>query len=111
MAGGYAKPLAIEVDLIELNHKYSDEGHAFDQVILWRYNPTFRRYDAIGWAIVSELKDYPTETSGWHRVGPFAFDHRKFKSRMYRETVTRDDPERISTRLNQKNPPEQVLKR
>ncbi len=94
-----------EVDLIELNHKYSEEGqHQYDQIIFWQWSPVFRRYDAVGWILIDEkngLCGYPVLTAGFWRC-KFRIhtgQGREYRSKMFRETITCVDPERENVKL------------
>lgn len=99
IAMGSGKVDREQVDLIELNHKCSEnECLQFDQVIIWKWSPEYRRYNVQHWFIVSALPGYPT------RVGEFYqcySDNKKilFRSKMFRETWTHNDPERDNLKL------------
>lgn len=97
-AGGTAPTDFQEVDLIELNHRYLDDGrHQFDQLIFWKWSPNYRRYDAVGWVLFdynAGMDAYPSKIGDYWRC---RFDHytgrRTVRARLFRETITNRDPE------------------
>jgi hypothetical protein len=98
--------LTQKVDLIELNHRYDDQGrHCYDQVIFYEWSPDYRRYHVVAWCLVE---------NGSSRMP--AFDHNKNRytvkwfdrdsgqqriiwSPIYRETWSDWDPERANKEL------------
>lgn len=99
-------PLRESVDLIELNHFYDDLGrHAYDQVIFYEWSEEYCRYHVIAWCLVEDDQGrLPVRLpgSGYFLVRWFDHDvrrHREVRSKLYRETWTRSDPERENKRL------------
>jgi len=91
-----------EVDLIELNHRGSEDGCLqFDQVIIWKWSPNYRRYDAQYWFIVNSLPGYPVQAGEFYQCYGCRPDQQRimFRSKMFRETWTTDDPERENIKL------------
>ncbi len=89
------------VDLIELNHYQSADGcQLFDQLIFWEWSPDYRRFDAMGWVILSETSQLPTKNAQGYavRVNRFGRDY-IVRSAKYRETTTQNDPERVNLRM------------
>jgi len=90
------------VDLIELNHKYSETGCLnFDQVIIWKWSPDYRRYNAQHWFIVSSEPGYPVQAGEFYQCRQTDLNGRRilFRSKMFRETWTTNDPERENLKL------------
>lgn len=94
------------VDLIELNHFYDDLGrHAYDQVIFYEWSPDYRRFHVIAWCLVeNDLSRLPTRNPHngeyfvrWHDRD--AKVRREVRSKLYRETWSQVDPERINKKL------------
>ncbi len=91
-----------EVDLIELNHKLSESGaHQFDQVILWKWSPDYRRFNVQHWFIPRDPSEYPAKAGELYQCFGFYHDQKRIliRSKMFRETWTTHDPERENTRL------------
>lgn len=91
------------VDLIEFNHYYDDLGrHQFDQVIFYEWSPDFRRFHVIEWSLVEgDLRRVPSKVAGsgdyvvrWYDRN--AKVQREVHSKLYRETWSQSDPERIN---------------
>lgn len=91
------------VDMIELNHYYNEDGRlGFDQVIFWEWSPDYCRFHAISWCLLENdpnrkpkydpnRKDYYCE---W--IDSDTQIVRQVRSKLYRETWTTIDPERIN---------------
>ena len=92
----------VEVDLIELNHRGSENGLLqFDQVIIWKWSPDYRRYNAQHWFIPRSSTEYPIRAGQFYQCfGHYSGQKRLlFRSKMYRETSTTNDPERENLKL------------
>lgn len=94
------------VDLIEFNHFYDDLGrHAYDQVIFFEWSDEYLRYDVIAWCLVENddgRLPVKTPSGGEYVVRWFDRDakvQREVRSRLFRETWTQFDPERLNKRL------------
>ncbi len=94
------------VDLIELNHYYDDLGRLqFDQVIFYEWSPDFRRFHVIAWSLVEgDLRKMPSKVPGNAEYSVKWFDRdskvqREVRSKLYRETWSQTDPERINKLL------------
>ena len=89
------------VDMIELNHYQSADGcQIFDQLIFWEWSPDYRRFNAMGWVILSEHSQLPTRNAQGYAVRVNR-DGRDYivRSLRYRETHTTNDPERVNLKL------------
>ena len=97
------------VDLIELNHFYDQQGRlVYDQVIFYERAPETGRFQVRAWCLVEDreslnrrpVKNQQTEL---YQVDWFDTDqrlHRKITSRLYRESWTQIDPERINKKIH-----------
>lgn len=94
------------VDLIELNHKYGENGqHVFDQVIFWERHPGSGKYRVLDWRMVEDAIYFSRrpklDQSGsmyavtWSEGGDY-FDVR---SRIFRESWTQTDPEVLDKKV------------
>ena len=87
----------IHVDLIEWNHIYDRRGNrVFSQVVLWDFDASDGRPHNVGWFIGHEA---PRREGRMVRVN--VWNGRKilrFRSTMYRETRSMEDPERADSR-------------
>lgn len=91
------------VDLIELNHFYSQCGkHTFTQVIFWDIDPATRKLHVRGYRLVNTEDDLPirNELNGEYETR-FIRLYRdqqsvawKIRSNMFRESWSQIDPER-----------------
>ena len=101
--GGSGMRTAInQVDMIELNHKCSEnECLQFDQVILWEWSPDYRRWNAHHWFLPRSLSEYPVKVGEFHQCTATTLDGKQFvfRSKMFRETWTFDDPERENIKV------------
>ncbi len=93
--------IRIESELMELNHSYTCEGkHRFDQVIMWKWSPDYRRWNVRRWRIISNLSEYPEKNGSQHFCTVKQGDRNVvMQSRLYRETWTIGDPERENALL------------
>ncbi len=98
-----ADELKQRVDLIEFNHYYDCQGkHQFDQVIFYEWSPDYRRFHVIAWSLVEgDLKRVPRQLPGSGLTSVSWFDrdanvHREVQAKLYRETWSQSDPERIN---------------
>ena len=90
----------VNVDLIELNHQHSTDGLIkFDQVIIWKWSPDYRRYDAQHWFIPHRPTEFPTKTGSLYQCSAPNPTTTIFQSKLYRETWTNHDPERENLNL------------
>jgi hypothetical protein len=95
---------SVVVDLIELNHHHNEDWTpSFDQVIFWRWDDQYMRYNVIAWHLVDGNDRYPSVTDRKTTVELRRRDGDKVKvyrveSRLFRESWTRgrNDPERIN---------------
>ncbi len=94
------------VDLIELNHFYDDLGrHTYDQVIFYEWSPEFSRYHVIAWCLVEDDQTrLPTRLPGSGEAQVRWFDrdikrYREVRSKLFRETWSRVDPERDNKKV------------
>ena len=107
IAIGSGKVDRAEVDMIELNHKCSEnECVQFDQVIIWKWSHDYRRYDAQHWFIPRSEMECPVKVGEFYQCFGYCSDNTTrilFRSKMYRETWTTNDPERENLKLFQMN--------
>ena len=104
--GPQGREVTERVDLIELNHFYDDLGrHAYDQVIFYEWSPDYRRFHVIAWCLVeNDPSRMPTRNpqNGEYVVRWLDRDakvRREVRSKLYRETWTQVDPERVNKKL------------
>lgn len=95
-----------KVDLVELNHRYDDQGrHCYDQVIFYEWSPDYRRYHVVAWCLVDNgLSRLPTLDHSKNRYVVKWYDRDSGKQReiwapVYRETWSDWDPERANKEL------------
>lgn len=94
---------AEQVDLIELNHFFDENGrHVFDQVIFYRWSDAHRRYHVQAWRLVKDSQQLPQQSwkpkgyrCVWHDDGVL----RIVRAPAYRETWSQVDPERSNRKL------------
>lgn len=94
----------IECELMELNHSVSCDGVSrFDQVILWRWSPDYRRWEVQYWAMVGttgSVAEYPAAVGKRYECRLTNNGRRVLmRSKLFRETWTDIDPERENIRL------------
>jgi hypothetical protein len=107
-SGRSAKPPVEEtrVDLMELNHRYDDQGrHCYDQIIFYEWSPDYRRYHVVAWRLLdstqSKMPSF-SHTRNRYEVGMYNRDLIQFHqiwSPMFRETWSTSDPERANKEL------------
>ena len=94
------EPTVDQVDLVELNHFYDDQGRlVFDQVIYYDWSTTHGRYQVRDWRLLKTPTQVPLRD--WREGGYVAqwedFKQRnglrRVKSKSVRETWTQYDPE------------------
>lgn len=81
-------------DLVEINHYQPDESSGFTQLVAWDWDSQYSRWHAQQWVMVRD----------WSRAGDVTTfrtesDQIKVRSRLFRETWTRHDPERANNIL------------
>jgi len=89
---------AEQADLLELNHHYDTQGcHVYDQLIVWRQNPATFQFEVASWTLCDTQGKYPVRSaSGVYRVSWIdSGNPREVVSRMFRESWTQTDPERL----------------
>lgn len=96
------------IDLIELNHFYDPCGrHVYDQVIFYQLAPETGKFRVRAWCLIEDretlsrrpLRDVRTGTV---RVDWYDGDQkvlRRLESRLYRESWTQVDPERMDKKF------------
>lgn len=114
MICGVGSDFVNSVDMIEYNHFHDDlDRHAYDQVILWEWDPQYRRYNVMEWRLVADNIEskksnaIPTVVGGICRVRWYDTDRKRYievKSKIYRETWTFPsrgdmDPERANKKV------------
>jgi hypothetical protein len=88
-----------EVDLIEVNHFYDEQGrHVFDQTIFYDWCPVQCRYNVRAWRLLKNPSQRPHRD--WQGGGYVAFWHdgsllRRVRGRAFRESWTQYDPELV----------------
>jgi hypothetical protein len=90
-----------QADLLELNHHYDLQGcHVYDQLIVWRQNPSTLRFEVRSWTLCDTQGKYPVRSaSGVYRVTWLdSGTPREVVSRRFRESWTQVDPEREDQR-------------
>lgn len=95
-------------DLIELNHFDAEDG-GFDQVIFWNWMPDYRRFRVEAWVMLD--RNTPSHTSAIRKNGPrYVFERletggllRRVEAKLFRETWTTYDPERLDKELFPEN--------
>ncbi len=96
------------VDLIELNHFYDYQGrHVYDQVIFYELSPETGRFQVRAWCLIEDrdtLSRRPVKNVETQRYHVDWFDNdqrllRKITSRLYRESWTQIDPERVNKKI------------
>lgn len=91
------EPLEDQVDLIEVNHFYDDEGRlVFDQAIFYDWCGVATRYQVRAWRLVKHPSQLPQRD--WQRGGYVTVWRdgdllRRVHAASYRETWTQHDPE------------------
>ncbi len=105
MLDGMSKltPQVREYSIIELNHRHDEFGtHCYDQIILWQWDPHYRRHDVVCWWLVenNSVDRLPTKSGEkWQVLKLIDGQRFKFKAAIYRETWTSTDPERENSLL------------
>jgi len=93
-------------DLVELNHYYSvDFIFQFTQLIFWDWNHQYKRYEVQAWILAD--KDRPHShlpiklgSHNYHVViQVYGEEPRVIQCRLFRETWTAHDPERVNKTL------------
>lgn len=95
-----------KVDLVELNHRYDDQGrHCYDQVIFYEWSPDYRRYHVVAWCMVDNgLSQLPTLDRTRNNYVVRWTDRETGRNReiwapVYRETWSDWDPEHANKKL------------
>jgi hypothetical protein len=101
------------VDVIEFNHcKQLYNGAEYKQIILWTWDPEYRRYDVSGWFLAE--KSYPVRWRGDMWIAEhISASHGIvfFKSKVFRQTWTRLDPERLNQKYRKEDQRVMILER
>ncbi len=96
------------VDLIELNHFHDDLGrHVYDQVIFYEWSAAQSQYLVRAWCLLEKDENFsrrPAKSHSDDRYHVRWFDNdqnirRHISSRLFRETWTQTDPERLNKRI------------
>lgn len=88
-----------QVDLVEINHFYDDQGrHVFDQIIFYDWSEGHNRHMVRAWRLVKNPAQYPVRD--WKHGGYTALWHdndvlRRVQSTNMRKTWTQYDPELV----------------
>ncbi len=105
---GFTDTAHENVDLIELNHFHDDLGrHVYDQVIFYEWSEAQAQYLVRAWCLLEPtelISRRPTQSHHDDRYHVRWFDpdqniRRHLSSRLYRETWTQTDPERMNKRI------------
>ena len=97
------------VDLIELNHFYDQQGRlVYDQVIFYERAPETGRFQVRAWCLVEDRdclnrRPIKNQQTDLYQVDWYDTDQRllrKITSRLYRESWTQIDPERVNKKLH-----------
>ena len=106
-----------QVDLMELNHFYDEQGkHVFDQIIFYDWSSRHRRYNIRAWRLLKRRTQLPERAAHgrgfvtvWH--DPKASNVlRKVCATSLRETWTQYDPELFERRFLPQNQRRELLK-
>lgn len=106
--GLHDRKIEESVDMIELNHFYDPCGrHIYDQVIFYHLAPETSAYRVRAWCLVDDRETLSRRPSrdvarGQVRVEWYDGEHkvvRHLTSRIYRESWTQVDPERMDKRV------------
>ena len=88
-----------QVDLIELNHFYDEQGRAvFDQCVFYAWRQERERYDVLGWRLIKRGDQYPRRNWGKGGFTAVWYDGellRHVNAHAFRETDTQHDPELV----------------
>lgn len=83
-----------DVDLIELNHCYNDNGEkVFDQVIFWEWHKPSCSHRIIAWRFAEGLHLIRHTRRGYQALWFTGGRLRRVRAPCYRETWTQYDPE------------------
>ncbi len=95
LGSGSNRVAPVQVDRLELNHYYNDDGvFAYDQIIAYEWSPDYRQWHVREWCLVSDLEKYPQKIGGrWH-----AKIRVQVVSDIFCETYSNYDPERVNKR-------------
>jgi hypothetical protein len=93
---------AEQVDLIEVNHYYDENGaHLLDQILFYEWDGREARYQVRAWRLLKSPQQYPrpvadgqTFETTWREAGAM----RVVRSSKFRETWTQYDPELLERR-------------
>jgi hypothetical protein len=92
------RPAVRELDfsIIEVNHRHDENWrHCYDQVILWDWNPEYRRFDVEAWFLIDQVTGVSIRRSGdcWLMRKTFGTEVFVIRARTKVETWTSFDPE------------------
>ena len=105
-SSGNRKGICEQVDMIELNHFYDDQGqHQYDQVIFYEWSPDYGRFHVIAWSLIeNDFNRMPVKLPGSGEYSARWYDrdagmHREVRSPLFRESWSQVDPERANKKL------------
>ncbi len=106
--------LVNQVDLIEINHCYDENGQlVFDQLLFYDWSPEKGHYDVRDWRLLKSSVQVPRrnqETGGYVTVWRDGNAMRKVHSKTIRETWTQYDPEIVEQEFLPKDQRRSLLK-
>lgn len=98
--GNNGTPKTETVDLLEVNHKYGDDGkHVYDQLIVWERLPD-GKYHVRHWRLLDDRETCPgrplycAQTQDYRATWKDEAGLRAVRSKAFRETWSHSDPER-----------------
>ena len=93
---------AEEVDLIEVNHYYDENGaHLLDQILFYEWDGRESRYQVRAWRLLKSPHQYPRpeiDGEGYETTWREGATTRVVRSSKFRETWTQYDPELLERR-------------
>lgn len=93
---------AEQVDLIEVNHYYDENGaHLLDQILFYEWDGREARYQVRAWRLLKTPQQYPRPVAagqGYETTWREGASTRVVRSPKFRETWTQYDPELLERR-------------
>lgn len=93
---------AEQVDLIEVNHYYDENGaHLLDQILFYEWDGREARYQVRAWRLLKSPQQYPRPSidgQGYETTWREGASMRVVRSPKFRETWTQYDPELVERR-------------